>query len=36
VNFKGGFGWVGLFVGMGCTGLLGKIAPSIRERAGFW
>ena len=40
VNFKDGFGngFVGLFVGMGGTGLLGKRAPSITdwERTGFW
>jgi hypothetical protein len=32
VNFKGRLGWVGRFVGMGYTGLVGKRAPSISER----
>lgn len=32
MNFKGRFGWVGRFVGMGRTGLVGKRAPSISER----
>ena len=39
VNFKDGFGnvFVGLFVGMGGIGLLGKRAPSIRDGSCyFW
>lgn len=32
VNFIDAFGWLGPFVVMGCTGLLGNRAPSILQQ----